>query len=73
MFKSKAERKEETELLVLITPHLVRPLNPDEVPALPTIIKPFIKKGDIGQQLDGAGGIADAPVDKKNAPVSGKR
>ena len=60
--------------MVLITPRLVRPLNPDEVPALPTNIQPLIKKGgDIGQQLDGAAGIADAPAGKKNAPVSGKR
>ena len=73
LFKSKAERKEETELMVLITPRLVRPLNPDEVPALPTNIQPLIKRGDIGQQLDGAGGIADAPAGKKSAPVSGKR
>ena len=36
LFKSKAERQERTELLVLITPRLVRPLNPDEVPPLPT-------------------------------------
>jgi len=72
LFKSKAERKEETELMVLITPRLVRPLNPDEVPPLPTNIRPMINRGDIGQQLDGAGGIADAPNGKKNA-VSGKR
>ena len=37
LFKSKAERKERTELLVLVTPRLVRPLNPDEVPPLPTM------------------------------------
>ncbi len=73
LFKSKAERKEETELMVLITPHLVRPLNPDEVPALPTSIKPFIKGGGIDQQLDGAAGIADAPAVKKSAPVVVKR
>ena len=60
--------------MVLITPRLVRPLNPDEVPALPTNIRPLIKQGgDLGQQLDGPAGIADAPADKKNAPVSGKR
>ncbi len=35
-FKSKADRTEQTELLVLITPRLVKPLDPDEVPALPT-------------------------------------
>lgn len=36
LFKSKAARAEQTELMVLITPRLVRPLDPDEVPALPT-------------------------------------
>ena len=62
LFKSKADRAEQTELMVLITPRLVRPLNPDEVPNLPTSIRPFIKKGDIGQQLEGAGGVVDAPA-----------
>ena len=33
LFKSKGDRKERTELLVLVTPRLVRPLNPDDVPA----------------------------------------
>ncbi len=36
LFKSKNARAEQTELMVLITPRLVRPLDPDEVPALPT-------------------------------------
>ena len=67
LFKSKADRGEETELMVLITPRLVRALNPDEVPPLPTSIRPFIKKGDIGQQLDGAGGVVDAPGKGKDA------
>ena len=43
---SKAERQERTELLVLITPRLVRPLNPDEVPALPTLPGRFLPPGD---------------------------
>lgn len=41
-FKSKAERNEQTELLVLITPRLVKPLDPDEVPALPTDATQFM-------------------------------
>jgi pilus assembly protein CpaC len=73
LFKSKADRREETELMVLITPRLVRPLNPDEVPALPTNIKPMIKRGDIGQQLDGAAGIADAPINTKSNAASGRK
>jgi pilus assembly protein CpaC len=73
LFKSKADRKEETELMVLITPRLVRPLNPDEVPQLPTNIKPLIKRGDLGQQLDGAAGIADAPTARTNTPAPVKK
>ena len=48
LFKSKAKRAEQTELMVLITPRLVRPLDPDEVPPLPTNIRPLVKPGDIG-------------------------
>jgi Flp pilus assembly secretin CpaC len=46
LFKSKSERAQQTELMVLITPRLVRPLDPDEVPPLPTRFKPIIKGGD---------------------------
>jgi len=42
LFKSKANRAERTELMVLITPRLVRPLDPDEVPALPTMPGRFL-------------------------------
>jgi pilus assembly protein CpaC len=38
LFKSRAQRTEATELMVLVTPRLVRPLNPDEVPPLPTTL-----------------------------------
>jgi pilus assembly protein CpaC len=43
IFKSKSERAEQTELLVLITPRLVRPLDPDEVPSLPTAPDRFLR------------------------------
>jgi len=62
LFKSKADRQERTELLVLVTPRLVRPLDPDEVPALPTMPGRFLPSGDdIGEQLEGGGGTVDAP------------
>jgi pilus assembly protein CpaC len=59
LFKSKAERAERTELMVLITPRLVKPLDPDEVPPLPTTVKPFLPPvtGESGD----APGPADAP------------
>ena len=63
LFKSKADRQERTELLVIVTPRLVRPLNPDEVPPLPTMPGRFLPSGDdIGEQLEGGGGAVDAPA-----------
>jgi pilus assembly protein CpaC len=63
LFRSKAERKERTELIVIVTPRLVRPLNPDEVPPLPTLPGVFLPAGDdIGAQLEGGGGVVDAPA-----------
>lgn len=62
LFRSKATREQTTELMVLITPRLVQPLNPGEVPPLPTAVK---KSGggdaDFGTLLQGAG-LADAPA-----------
>jgi len=59
LFKSRADRAEQTELIVIVTPHLVRPLDPDDVPPLPTNPGSFIKREegeDLGTQL------SDAPV-----------
>jgi len=72
LFKSLGERKERTELLVIVTPRLVRPLNPDEVPPLPTLPGHFLPSGDdIGEQLEGGGGTVDGPA--VDAPVARKR
>jgi pilus assembly protein CpaC len=71
LFKSKAERQERTELLVVVTPRLVRPLNPDEVPPLPTLPGRFLPSGDnIGEQLEGGGGTVDGPP---AAPATARR
>jgi len=70
LFKTKSERAEQTELLVLITPQLVRPLNPDEVPPLPTLEQRFLPRpGDIGGQIQGGGGVVDAPEAPAPAPA----
>jgi pilus assembly protein CpaC len=42
LFKSRATNRERTELLILVTPHLVKALNPDEVPPLPTVPENFL-------------------------------
>jgi len=72
LFKSTSRRAEQTELMVLITPRLVRALDPDEVPPLPTVPDPFIKKpttpgkkpvgGVGGESLEGGAGLVDAPL-----------
>jgi pilus assembly protein CpaC len=64
LFKSKSDSTERTELMVLITPRLVRPLDPDEVPPLPTLPKRFLGApgGDgVGEQIEGGAGMVDAP------------
>ncbi len=68
LFKSKSETAERTELMVLITPRLVRPLNPDEVPPLPNQMKKFLPPdAGVGQDLSGPGGPIDAPNRPKPA------
>jgi pilus assembly protein CpaC len=66
LFKSKSDQKQQTELMVLITPQLVRPLEPDEVPPLPVNTKRFLPGHGIGSQLQGGGGLVDAPPVKKD-------
>src|SRR5207249_2497281 len=63
LFKNKSQSQNRTELMVLITPHLVRPLDPDEVPPLPTDPLRFYRPGSegAGAQLQGGGGTADGP------------
>jgi pilus assembly protein CpaC len=58
IFKSRSKRDDQTELLVLITPRLTRPLNPDEVPPLPQIIKDPAAPGGRGGR-GGGGGVAE--------------
>ena len=65
LFKSRAERAERTELMVLITPRLVRALNPDEVPSLPTRPKGFLPAPGTGKD----GGTVDAPPVKRPGGV----
>ncbi len=68
LFKSRSDTKEQTELMVLITPQLVRPLDPDEVPPLPVSPKRFLQGSGIGSQFEGGGGLVDAPAPAAAAP-----
>jgi pilus assembly protein CpaC len=68
LFKSKADRAERTELMVLITPRLVRALEPDEVPPLPTLPRRFLPGPGVGDKPagkpggTGSSGFVDAPA-----------
>jgi pilus assembly protein CpaC len=63
LFKSKAARQNKTELMVLITPRLVKALDPDEVPDLPTDPTQFLNEdSDTGSRLQGGSGTVDAPA-----------
>ncbi len=84
LFRSKTKRAEQTELMVLITPRLVRALDPDEVPSLPTVPDSFLRKPPAdgtkppdGARLEGGAGLVDAPltptVTAKNSPVDKPR
>jgi pilus assembly protein CpaC len=60
-FKGKAARSGRTELMVLITPRLIRPLDPDQVPPLPIIPGVFLGPLGIGKDVKGGGGLIDPP------------
>jgi pilus assembly protein CpaC len=53
LFKSKSDRKEQTELIVIITPHLVQPLQAGETTPLPTVPGRFLQPEE-KRQIDGA-------------------
>ncbi len=59
IFRSRSMNRNNTELLVMVTPKLVRPLAPGQVPPLPTFPKPFLDK----EKFDGK--VGESPP-KKN-------
>jgi pilus assembly protein CpaC len=56
-FKSRAQNKTNTELLVMITPKLVDSLNPGQMPPTPQFPKPFLDP----HQFDGKSGESHSP------------
>ncbi len=50
LFKSRAKNHSTTELLVLVTPQIVKPLEPGEVPALPKFPIPFPDEEESDQE-----------------------
>ena len=63
IFRSKSARAEQTELMVLITPRLVRPLDPDEVPALPTRPGSFLRPTEEEMRENYGDSVAKPPAE----------
>ena len=50
LFQSKSLNKSKNELLIIVTPHVVRPLSPDQVPHGPNYQQPFLDQIAPAQQ-----------------------
>lgn len=74
LFKSRAMRAEQTELMVLVTPRLVRALDPDEVPTLPVRPGAFVNPADDEEEsVPIEGGRDDEPVLRDAPPPTPRR
>ena len=60
LFRSRSINKSKTELLVMVTPRLVKPLAPGQVPTMPDFKKPFLDNN----KFDGKSG--ETPPKKNN-------
>ena len=49
LFQSKSLNKSKNELLVIVTPHVVRPLAPDQIPHGPNFPQPFLDQAPASQ------------------------
>jgi pilus assembly protein CpaC len=50
LFQSRSFTKSKNELLVIVTPHVVHPLSPDQVPHGPNFHQPFLDQITPAQQ-----------------------
>jgi pilus assembly protein CpaC len=60
LFRSRQINKSKSELLVMVTPKFVKPLNADQALPLPENPKPFLDP----QRFDGKRSTVDAPANK---------
>jgi pilus assembly protein CpaC len=68
LFRSRQLQKSKTELMVLVTPKFVKPLNPDQLPPLPEAPKPFLDP----QKFDGKVGTVDGGTGASGSTPSSK-
>ena len=62
LFRSRSVNKSNTELLVLVTPHIVDPVrNPGPPPSQPTLSVPYLEKDKFDHQVPGHSSVASDP------------
>ena len=67
LFKSRSKKHSKTELLVMVTPHLVKPLDAGEVPPIPEFPIPFPDEEESDQEA-GEEQIETAQVQEQPSP-----
>jgi pilus assembly protein CpaC len=74
LFQSTAKNRSNTELLVVVTPRIVQPLEPGQVPAGPQFPQPFLEnqKFDDRGKLDGSAPSANGTSQAADAYPAGK-
>ncbi len=68
LFRSRQLQKSKSELMVLVTPKFVKPLNPDQLPPLPEPPKPFLDP----QKFDGKMGRVDSSTATSGTSAASK-
>jgi pilus assembly protein CpaC len=67
LFKSKSFQQQQSELVVLVTPRIVEPLDPGQLPPLPGYPKPFMDTDEFdGEKIEGKVGEVSRPADSSN-------
>jgi len=60
LFQSKSANKNQTELMVVVTPSVVEPADPGQTPPLPEFPEPFLDENNFDKDRSGAGESSNA-------------
>jgi pilus assembly protein CpaC len=71
LFRSVRYQRRETELVVLVTPHIVAPMNPDQVPALPGEHWRHPNEAELFWNRDLGGEVQASPGDRAGGATAG--
>jgi Flp pilus assembly secretin CpaC len=72
LFKSRDERKNKTELIVMVTPEITKPLEPGEIPPIPAMPREFIAP-TVPAEKQSSNKLEDTPMREAKAPKQEKK